>query len=65
MRKYKLTLYVEKFMKVGDEYKTVEVPNEFEFDWETLVAFLGCIVDNSLTNKHRFEIKPIEGEVEA
>lgn len=55
--KYKLTLYVSKFMKVGDDYQTVEVPDEFEFeDWETAVAFLGCIA----TKKRKFEIEPIK-----
>lgn len=61
-QKYRLTLYVNKFMKVGEDYQTVEMKDEFDFDWETLVAFLGCIADNSITSNHKFEIKKIKEE---
>lgn len=60
--KYRLTVTTRKFMKVGENYDYVEVKDDFEFDWETLVAFLGCIVDSSITNEHKFEIKKLAEE---
>lgn len=57
---YKLIITTRKFMKVGEEYDYVEITNEFEFDWETLTAFLGCFVDSSITKDIKFEIKKIE-----
>lgn len=59
---YKLIITTRKFMKVGEEYDYVEFKNEFEFDWETLIAFLGCFVDNSITPDFKFEIKKIKEE---
>lgn len=60
--KYKLTITQRKFMKVGEKYDYVEFESEFKFDWEALVAFLGCIVDSCITNDFKFEIKKIEEE---
>ena len=57
---YKLIITTRKFVKVKDDYDYVEISNEFEFDWETLVAFLGCIVESSIKNDYKFEIKKIE-----
>lgn len=57
---YKLIITTLKFMKVGEDYEYVEFKNEFEFDWETLVAFLGCFVDSSISKDVKFEIKKIE-----
>ena len=58
--KYKLIITSLKFMKVGEEYDYVEFKNEFEFDWETLISFLGCFVDSSISKDIKFEIKKIE-----
>lgn len=58
--KYKLIITMRKFMKVGEEYDYVDISNEFEFDWETLVSFLGCFVDSSINKDIKFEIKKIE-----
>lgn len=60
--KYKLTVSTRKFMKVEGDYDYVEFKDEFEFDWETLIAFLGCIVESSLNKDHKFEIKKIVEE---
>lgn len=57
---YKLIITTRKFVKVKDDYDYVEVSNEFEFDWETLVSFLGCIVESSIKNDYKFEIRKIE-----
>ena len=57
---YKLIITVRKFAKIKEEYDYVEISNEFEFDWETLVSFLGCIVESSIKNDFKFEIKKIE-----
>lgn len=59
---YRLTIIARKFMKIGEDYDYVEFKNEFEFDWETLTAFLGCIVENSITPDFKFEIKKIREE---
>lgn len=57
---YKLIISQKKFVRVKDEYDYVEVKSEFKFDWETLVAFLGCIVDSSIKNDFKFEITKVE-----
>jgi len=57
---YRLIVTMRKFMKVGEGFDYVEITNEFEFDWETLVSFLGCFVDSSITKDIKFEIKKIE-----
>ena len=57
---YKLIITTRKFVKVKEEYDYVEIRNEFEFEWETLIAFLGCIVENSIKNDFKFEIVKIE-----
>ena len=62
MEKYKLTITQRKFVRVKEEYDYVEVSSEFEFGWEELVAFLGCIVESSIKNDYKFEIKKIEEE---
>lgn len=59
---YKLIITTRKFVRVKEEYDYVEIKSEFEFDWETLVAFLGCFVENSITPDFKFEIKKIEKE---
>ena len=58
--KYKLVIATRKYMKVGENWDYVEFKNEFEFDWETLVSFLGCFVDSSISKEITFEIKKIE-----
>ena len=58
---YKVTQYVSKFMKVGDDYQTVEVPNELVFDWDGLVAFIGCLAEGG-KGPHKIEFKTIEKE---
>ena len=45
---YKVTQYVSKFMKVGDDYQTVEVPNE-------LVALEG----STMTTEQKDRIRKI------
>ena len=59
--KYKVTLFVSKFMKVGEEYMTVDVPTEFVMDWDAIMNFIGCLVDGS-DKPMKFEIKKIEEE---
>lgn len=59
--KYKITLFVSKFMKVGEEYMTVEVPTEFVMEWDTIMDFICCLVDGS-DKPMKFEIKKIEEE---
>ena len=59
--KYKVTLFVSKFMKVGEEYMTVDVPTEFVMDWDAIMNLIGCLVDGS-DKPMKFEIKKIEEE---
>lgn len=59
--KYKVTLFVSKFMKVGEEYMTVDVPTEFVMDWDAIMNLIECLVDGS-DKPMKFEIKKIEEE---
>ena len=58
---YKVTQYVSKFMKVGDDYQTVEVPNELVFDWDGFVAFIECLAEGG-KGPYKIEFKAIEKE---
>ena len=58
---YKVTQYVSKFMKVGDDYQTVEVPNELMFDWDGLITFVGCLVEGS-KGPHTIKFQTVEKE---
>lgn len=58
---YKVTQYVNKFMKVGDDYQTVEVPNELVFDWDGLITFIGCLAEGS-KGPHTIKFQVIEKE---
>lgn len=60
--RYKLTLYMSKFMKVGDDYQTVEVPKELTFDdKEDAHNVIDYMVDGS-DSPVKFEIKKINEE---
>ncbi len=56
--KYKLTLYVSKFMRLGeDNYQTVEVPKELTFsNWDDVQNFIGYMVEGSMS--------PVKTEIE-
>jgi len=44
--KFKVTEYISKFMKVGDEYTTVEVPKEYSVaNWDDLQNLIMTLID--------------------
>lgn len=58
--KYQVTLLVSKFMKVGEDYMTVDVPKVLEFkDWDDVQNVVGYMVGGS-EGSVKFEIKKIE-----
>ena len=61
MAKYKLTLFVSKFMKVGEDYQVVDVPAEFYLkDWDDVQNIIGYLVEGSEDKPVRFEIKKLK-----
>lgn len=55
---YKVTLYVSKFMRLGeDNYQTVEVPKELTFsNWDDVQNFISYMVEGSKS--------PVKTEIE-
>lgn len=60
---YKLTLYVSKFMRLGeDNYQTVDVPKELQFNnWDDVQNFIGYMVEGS-KGSVKVEIEEIKEE---
>lgn len=59
--KYKLTVYVSKFMRLGeDNYQTIEVPMELQYDdFEDVENVVRYMVNGS-GGSVKFEIKEVE-----
>ena len=57
MMRFKVTQYITDYIKVGDEYRTVEVRNKFIADtWDDLQKLLITIIDFT-DSKIKFEIE--------
>ena len=63
--KYKLTLYVKEYAKVGDGYDYVEVTVPFVLDWDGVQNLLGYMLEGADGNSLKFEIKQMPAEVMA
>ena len=60
--KYKVTLFISKFMKVGEDYQNVEASREFVLGWDGLVALLGCMAEGSNGKPVKIEFVEIKEE---
>lgn len=60
--KYKITLFMSKFMRVGEEYQTVDVSGEFVLDWDGVQNLLGYMIEGSKGKALKFEIQAIMEE---
>lgn len=60
--KYKVTLYMSQYMKVGDDYKTVNSTRTFTYnDYDDAQNLIGYLVHGA-NGPVKFEIEEIEEE---
>ena len=60
--KYKVTLYMSQYMKVGDDYKTVNSTRTFTFnDWDDVQNLIGYLVHGA-NGSVKFEAEEVEEE---
>ena len=58
--KYKVTLFMSKYVKVGDDYQMVDISREFTFsNWDDVQNFVGYLVEGA-NGAVKFEIQAIE-----
>lgn len=58
--KYKVKLFMSQYVKVGDEYQTVDATRTFKFkDWDDVQNFIGYMVEGA-DGAVKFEIEALE-----
>ena len=58
--KYKVRLFMSQYVKVGDEYQTVDATRTFKFkDWDDVQNFIGYMVEGA-DGAVKFEIEALE-----
>lgn len=58
--KYKVKLFMSQYVKVGDEYQTVDATRTFKFkDWDDVQNFIGYMVEGA-DGAVKFELEQIE-----
>jgi hypothetical protein len=58
--KYKVKLFMSKYVKVGDEYQDVDTSRTFKFkEWDDVQNFIGYMVEGA-DGAVKFEIEQIE-----
>jgi hypothetical protein len=58
--KFKVTEYITDYVRVGDEYRTIEVEKKYEIhNWDDLQNLLSTIIDFSM-KKTKFEVEKEE-----
>lgn len=57
---YKVKLFMSQYVKVGDEYQTVDTSRAFKFkEWDDVQNFIGYMVEGA-DGAVKFEIEEIE-----
>ena len=58
--KYKIKLFMNQYVKVGDEYQVVDTSRTFKFkEWDDVQNFIGYMVEGA-DGAVKFEIEQIE-----
>ena len=60
--KYKVTLFMSKYVKVGDDYQMVDISREFTFsNWDDVQNLIGYLVEGA-SGAVTFEIEASKEE---
>ena len=60
--KYKVTLMISRYLKVGEEWQDVDVKRTFTFNnWDDVQNFIGYLVEGA-NGSVRFEVESVREE---
>lgn len=58
--KYKVTLFMSRYMQVGDKWQQVDATREFTFsNWDDVQNFIGYLVEGA-SGSVKFEVEEIQ-----